>query len=227
MGAARRNLEDELRRTQQRALEGVSKAVHNWRVTRGGWWTINDFLNWVDNYYFRLPPRLAAELLVDLSQEEIEEELYRLGAAFLEDRRRRLGIDLMRQIERGYLLRAMDKEWVDYLTAMEDLRQGIGLQAYGQRDPLVEYRRASYNLFQRLLQRMREQALFYIFRASQAPVLQRSPLAGQQPTRPARSEKPKTSKKKRRKKRRRAQSAAAQSSDTAPSPKKKRRRRKR
>jgi len=58
---------------------------------------------------------------------------------------------------------------------MEELRQGIGLRAYGQQDPLVEYRRESFSLFERLMQRVRGRALFYIYAAVQVPVSQRTP----------------------------------------------------
>lgn len=54
-------------------------------------------------------------------------------------------------IERGVILRAMDMLWIDHLAAMTALRTGIGLQGYGQRDPLVEYKKEGYNLFQHLL----------------------------------------------------------------------------
>jgi preprotein translocase subunit SecA len=241
-----REMADDARRSRQRILEGMSRVAQDW-ASHGNWWVVNDFLNDLDRYALRLPPRLAGESLADLDQERVEEELYRLALGFLESRERRVGTAVMRIIERGYLLRTIDREWIDYLTAMEDLRQGIGLRAYGQQDPLVEYRRESYHLFERLMQRVREQTLFYIFRASQAPVLQRAPLASQGARQPARALKAKEpSKKARRKEARRQQGAqqpagplqrpAGQSpGGTAPAPgpgapgsgRKKRRRRKR
>ncbi|MGB9724059.1 MAG: hypothetical protein ACPL7G_09205, partial [Chloroflexia bacterium] len=188
MAALERDLEEDLRRLRQQLLGQAAQAVQAWRAAGGVWWLLTDFLGELDRFS-RLPPRLVAEALADLSPEEVEEEIYRLAVAFLEDRERRLGGELLREIERGYLLRTMDREWVDYLTAMEDLRQGIGLRAYGQRDPLVEYRRESYHLFQRLLQRMREQSLFYIFRASQAPILRRAAVPTQGARMPVRAPK--------------------------------------
>ncbi len=204
MAALERNLEEDLRRLRQKLMEQVFRAVENWQVAGGVWWLLTDFLSELDRFS-RLPPRPVAEALADLPPEEIGEEIYRMAVAYLEDRERRLGSELLGEIERGYLLRAMDREWVDYLTAMEDLRQGIGLRAYGQRDPLVEYRRESYHLFQRLLQRMREQSLFYIFRASQAPILRRAAVPTQGARMPVRALREKEgSKKERRKARRQA-----------------------
>ncbi len=186
MAVAEREIADDLRRLRQHIQERMALLAREW-ARHGNWWVVNDFLDDMDRYVLRLPPRLAAEALVELSEEQVEEEIYRLALAFLQSRERRVGTAAMRAIERSYLLRTIDREWIDYLTAMEDLRQGIGLRAYGQQDPLVEYRRESYHLFQRLMQRVREQTLFYIFRASQAPVMQRAPLAGQGPRQPARA----------------------------------------
>ncbi|MGC8874955.1 MAG: preprotein translocase subunit SecA [Chloroflexia bacterium] len=167
-----READDEVRRLRPKLQGQVSSVVQAWKSRQRAWWTVVDYLTELDRS-LRLPPRSAAEQLVGLRKEAVIEELYRLGVAYLQGREQRLGPELMREIERGYLLRAIDREWVDYLTAMEDLRQGIGLRAYGQQDPLVEYRRESYHLFQRLLARVRAQALFYIFRASEAPLLRR------------------------------------------------------
>ncbi|MGC9024841.1 MAG: hypothetical protein ACP5NB_08435 [Chloroflexia bacterium] len=230
MAALERDLEEDLRRLRQQLLGQAAQAVQAWRAAGGVWWLLTDFLGELDRFS-RLPPRLVAEALADLSPEEVEEEIYRLAVAFLEDRERRLGGELLREIERGYLLRTMDREWVDYLTAMEDLRQGIGLRAYGQRDPLVEYRRESYHLFQRLLQRMREQSLFYIFRASQAPILRRAAVPTQGARMPVRAPKGKEgSKKERRRARQPSAPAPTPAAPAAVSPgtgKKRRRKKKR
>jgi preprotein translocase subunit SecA len=62
-----------------------------------------------------------------------------------------IGVDLLNQYGRELMLSAMDREWVDYLTAMEDLRQGIGLQGIAQRDPLVIYKTEAFRMFEELL----------------------------------------------------------------------------
>src|SRR5919201_1699886 len=55
-----------------------------------------------------------------------------------------VGAEVMRQAERFVMLRTIDTKWIDYLTQMEHFREGIGLQAYGQRDPLIEYKREAF-----------------------------------------------------------------------------------
>jgi preprotein translocase subunit SecA len=175
--AVRKQTTDDLPRSRQRVMERVDRAMRDWSLGGHDWLVVEKLLG-----ELRLPPRLAAEPLMDLFQGDIRafqgavvEELYGLAQSFLEDRGQRLGDELLHEVERRYLLEAMDREWIDYLTAMEELRQGIGLRAYGQQDPLTEYRRESYNLFERLMQRVRGRALFYIYASVQVPVSQRAP----------------------------------------------------
>jgi len=70
----------------------------------------------------------------------------------------------MQLIERSIILKSVDTLWVEHLTAMDKLRTGIGLQGYGQRDPLVEYKREAYNLFNQLLDSIRQQVVYSIFK---------------------------------------------------------------
>ncbi len=63
-----------------------------------------------------------------------------------------IGVDLLNRYGRELMLSSIDREWVDYLTAMEDLRQGIGLQGIAQRDPLVTYKTQAFRMFEELLE---------------------------------------------------------------------------
>jgi preprotein translocase subunit SecA len=63
----------------------------------------------------------------------------------------------MREIERVMLLRSVDTNWMDHIDAMVQLRQGIGLRAYGQHDPVIEYRNDSYDMFEAMTNTIREQ----------------------------------------------------------------------
>ena len=67
------------------------------------------------------------------------------------------GSELMREIERVMLLRSVDINWMDHIDNMDQLRQGIGLRAYGQHDPVVEYRNESYDMFSAMTDAIREQ----------------------------------------------------------------------
>ena len=72
----------------------------------------------------------------------------------------------MRQIEKTILLRAIDRLWIDHLDAMAALREGIGLRGYGQRDPLVEYKREAFGMFQQLLDGIQNQVVYAIYKVS-------------------------------------------------------------
>jgi len=69
-------------------------------------------------------------------------------------------------VERNVMLQAIDMHWQDYLRSMDALRQGVGLRAYGQRDPLVEYKREAYDMFANLMDDIREEICSKIFRAT-------------------------------------------------------------
>ena len=90
------------------------------------------------------------------------EEVYR-------EKEEELGEDRMRALERILMLRALDLGWKAQLTDIEKLRQGIGLQAYGQRNPLVAYQREGRRMYQDLLDQMRDDVVHGIYRLSLAP----------------------------------------------------------
>jgi preprotein translocase subunit SecA len=81
-----------------------------------------------------------------------------------------LGRRLMAHIEQRVLLHTISRLWVDYLTDIEDLRRGIGLEAYGQRDPLVEYKRRAFELFEELRDNIRRTVVRWLFRQLPEPL---------------------------------------------------------
>ena len=98
------------------------------------------------------------------------ESLLRAEAETLYDvRTLEFGEEMMGTLERAIMLRTIDAQWVDHLTSMDNMRQGIGLQAAGQRDPLVQYKRQSYEMFTGLLARIETQIARTIFRVALAP----------------------------------------------------------
>ena len=71
--------------------------------------------------------------------------------------------EAMREIERGILLKVIDRKWMDHIDDMDQLRQGVGLQAYGQRDPLVEYKLNGYEMFDEMTQNIKEETVRLLF----------------------------------------------------------------
>ncbi len=97
-----------------------------------------------------LPEDITVERIESLSRQEVEDLLVEAIEKVYEEREQAIGEENMRYVERRMMLGAIDRQWVDYLTGMEDLRQEIGLQAIAQRDPLVEYQRHAYAMFDEL-----------------------------------------------------------------------------
>ena len=121
-------------------------------------WDLNGmreyFLGWVttpDDLHF------TPEELGNTTREEVAESLKEKAHARYEQREEEFGSDIMREIERVMLLRCVDTNWMDHIDAMDQLRQGIGLRAYGQHDPVVEYRNDSYDMFEAMTNAIREQ----------------------------------------------------------------------
>ena len=81
----------------------------------------------------------------------------------------------MRQTERIVMLQVIDNQWKDHLLSMDELKQGIGNRAYGQKDPLVEYKKESYELFTAMMDRIEDETVRYLYflqvTTSSAPVL--------------------------------------------------------
>jgi preprotein translocase subunit SecA len=78
----------------------------------------------------------------------------------------------MREVEHIVLLRVVDQKWMDHIDAMDRLRQGVGLRAYGQRDPVVEYRMESFDMFEQMINAIQEDAIGMLFRVNISSNLQ-------------------------------------------------------
>jgi len=107
---------------------------------------------------------LTPEDLVKMEKEEIRELFHQKARELYEAREQEIGAATMRQLERMIILRVVDAKWMDHIDAMDQLRQGIGLRAYGQRDPLVEYRYEGYEMFNAMIADIQEDVTRLIFR---------------------------------------------------------------
>ena len=73
--------------------------------------------------------------------------------------------NIMRSLERDVLLRVVDNQWIDHLHNIDMLKEGIGLRAYGQKDPLIEYKKEAYDLFNKMMAEIQSNTVRYVFRA--------------------------------------------------------------
>ncbi|MFC1640994.1 preprotein translocase subunit SecA [Patescibacteria group bacterium] len=126
----------------------------------------------VTNSVFPIPRTLHEDLLKIKAEKKgdvegrtsIIKHIMKLAKTAYEKREEQLGDDNMRQIERAVTLRTIDTLWIDHLVAMERLREGVRLSGYGQRDPLVEYKREGYRLFQKLLSEIQKNITTTIYK---------------------------------------------------------------
>ena len=94
---------------------------------------------------------------------QLAEVLRGMAREQYEERERVWGPERMRLHERMIMLQIVDAQWKDHLLTMDHLKEGIGLRGYGQRDPLVEYKRESYDMFEALMDRVEDETLRYLF----------------------------------------------------------------
>ena len=115
-----------------------------------------------------LPPDVDSDFVLSRSPRETEDALIELAESLYEQRERDYGPQTMRLIERMVMLQTIDRLWVQHLTMMSNLRQSTGLYAYGQRDPLVMYKKQGHDAFEGLLERIRHDVARTIFRVAPA-----------------------------------------------------------
>ena len=103
------------------------------------------------------------EALATLTKEQAAADLLSIMKTYYQKKEAALTSPVMRELERVVTLRVVDEYWMDHLDAMTDLRQGIGLRAYGQNDPVVEYKREGYEMFENMIDSIREEIVRRMF----------------------------------------------------------------
>jgi preprotein translocase subunit SecA len=112
------------------------------------------------------PQAFDALKLEELPQGDIAPAITTLVTERYEDKEKVVGIDpaILRRVERDIMLQIVDAQWKDHLYSLDHLKEGIGLRGYGQRDPLVEYKKESFTLFQAMKDRIDEETVRYLWR---------------------------------------------------------------
>ena len=104
-----------------------------------------------------------------LTAETLEDSIYDLAVSFYEKKEAAYGASVMREVERMVMLRVVDEYWMDNIDAMDDLKMGIGLRAYGQHDPVIAYKEEGYEMFQAMVTAIREETVRRAFLVRLAP----------------------------------------------------------
>ena len=108
-------------------------------------------------------PRGGWEIPEKASAAEVIEQIYDLAVKTYEAKEAAYTPQLMRELERVVMLRVVDEYWMDNIDAMDDLKQGIGLRAYGQHDPVIAYKEEGYEMFSAMIQAIREETVRRMF----------------------------------------------------------------
>jgi len=104
-----------------------------------------------------------------MTAEELSDSIYNLAVKIYDAKEAHYGEETMRELERVIMLRVVDEYWMDNIDAMDDLKQGIGLRAYGQHDPVVAYKEEGYQMFQTMVSAIREETVRRMFLAQLRP----------------------------------------------------------
>jgi len=118
-----------------------------------------------------------------LNRDEIREVLWKLIQDKYQEKEALIGPELMRTHERIVMLQIVDSQWKDHLYAMDHLKEGIGLRGYGQRDPLIEYKKESFQMFEAMWDRIEEDIVRYLFLLQPARERTSEPVPRQRPSR--------------------------------------------
>ncbi len=107
--------------------------------------------------------KIHTENLRHLDRRDIENEIHDQLLKKYADKEALISTELMREMERVILLNVIDNQWKDHLLSMDHLKEGIGLRSYGQKDPLIEYKKESFTLFQDMMDRIEDEAVRFLY----------------------------------------------------------------
>ena len=127
-----------------------------------------DAERFVEYMYNLFMPRGSIEVsdIENLKAEEVIEKVYEIAMKIYNGKEERIGSDVMRELERRILLQSVDTHWIDHIDAMDQLRQGIGLRAIGQQDPVIAYTDEGFNMFNEMNSHIKEDTIKYLFNIS-------------------------------------------------------------
>ena len=127
-------------------------------------WDWNSIARSFNDFFPSAKPVTSEELQDYVSVEDLSEFLGDRAIEIYNEKEKSVAPEIMRQVERYALLRILDEKWIDHLCSMDILREGIGLRAYGQKDPRIEYVNEAYIEFEALKQRIQEDTVKFLMR---------------------------------------------------------------
>src|SRR2546426_503546 len=132
------------------------------RELHPGQWNVTQFLAEV-NSQFGVDAKAAGADPATLNHDQLSDAIAEAVAKKYEDKEKQLTPDLMRWLERRIILDVVDGQWKDHLLSLDHLKEGIGLRGYGQKDPLVEFKKEAFTLFEDMMARIDNETIRYLF----------------------------------------------------------------
>ena len=114
--------------------------------------------------YFLTEEIMSSQDMEEYSRQELLERLLEIAHAEYQDRVDMLGDAMFGQLEKAIMLRVVDNKWMEHLDNMDMLREGIGLRAYGQKNPLVEYKFEAYDMFQHMIESIQDETIMALYK---------------------------------------------------------------
>jgi preprotein translocase subunit SecA len=145
-------------------------------------WDMEGLVKYLSAYLPIAPGSAIPDDVIEKGREALAEHLNGAAADAYDAKMEEIGPELMPLVEKDVMLRTIDWQWMEYLTQMEHFREGVGLRAYGQRDPLVEYKNEALEMFNELRERIQGSIVARIFRVTvqrNAPPPPQAPLVRQ------------------------------------------------
>ena len=128
-------------------------------------WNIADLIEDAEKVY-AVQGKLQQGGLESMSRDELKEMLYNMADENYKAREQMFGEENMRELEKIIMLKVVDNKWMEHLDEMDMLREGIGLRAYGQKNPIVEYRTEAYDMFQAMINNVKEEVAKLMYRVN-------------------------------------------------------------
>jgi preprotein translocase subunit SecA len=161
------NIHDTILEMISEKADAIAAIYADDRISPADW----DFKALTDAVYKQFNFRLAefdTDTMDGLSQEGLAQEIYDQAIAAHAEREKQFGPDTMRHLERLIMLQTVDTLWKDHLLSMDHLKEGIGLRGYAQQNPLLVYKKEGFELFQNLIERIKEETLSLLLRVQLA-----------------------------------------------------------
>ena len=114
--------------------------------------------------YFLTSEIMSTEEMEEYTRQELDERLHEIAHSEYQDRIDLLGDAMFSQLEKAIMLRVVDSKWMEHLDNMDMLREGIGLRAYGQKNPLVEYKFEAYDMFQHMIESIQDETIMALYK---------------------------------------------------------------